>query len=95
MKIGALIVTTGLSPVSGVTALLSEVGPVTAGQRMISVFQCTGVSMIGLVVGPEDKKAERQLAQSCSLPPSGTDTYGGYPPVRRCLRFFGFSASEY
>lgn len=64
MKIGALIVTTGLSPVSGVTALLSEVGPVTAGQRMISVFQCTGVSMIGLVVGPEDKKAERQLAQS-------------------------------
>ena len=64
MKIGALIVTTGLSRVSGVTALLPEIGAISAGQRMISVFQCAGVSMVGLVVGPEDKKAERQLAQS-------------------------------
>ena len=64
MKIGALIVTTGLSRVSGVTALLSEVGAISAGQRMISSFQCVGVDLIGLVVGPEDKKAERQLAQN-------------------------------
>lgn len=64
MKIGALIVTTGLSSVSGVTALLPEVGAISAGQRMISAFQCAGVSMVGLVVGPEDKKTERQFAQS-------------------------------
>lgn len=64
MKIGALIVTTGLPRVSGVTALLSEVGTISAGQRMISAFQCTDVSLIGLVVGPEDKKSERQLAQN-------------------------------
>ena len=63
MKIGALIVTTGLSKISGVAALLSEVGAISAGQRMISAFQCAGVSLVGLVVGPEDKKAERQLAQ--------------------------------
>ena len=63
MKIGALIITTGLPRISGVAALLSEVGTVTAGQRMISSFQCAGVSLVGLVVGPEDKKAERQLVQ--------------------------------
>lgn len=64
MKIGALIVTTGLSRVSGVTALLSAVGTISAGQRMISAFQCADASMIGLVVGPEDKKSERRLAQN-------------------------------
>ena len=64
MKVGALIVTTGLSKIPGVAALLSEVGAITAGQRMISAFQCAGVSLVGLVVGPEDKKAERQLAQN-------------------------------
>lgn len=64
MKIGALIVTTGLPRISGVAALQPEVGAITAGQRMISAFQCVGVSMIGLVVGPEDKKAERQFAQN-------------------------------
>ena len=64
MKIGALIVTTGLPSVSGVTALLSEVGTISAGQRMISAFQCAEVSLVGLVVGPEDKKSERQLAQN-------------------------------
>ena len=64
MKIGALIVTTGLPRVSGVAALLAPVGSVSAGQRMISAFQAAGVSRIGLVVGPEDKKAERQLAQT-------------------------------
>ena len=64
MKIGALIVTTGLPRISGVAALLPEVGAITAGQRMISAFQRTGVSLVGLVVGPEDKKAERQFAQN-------------------------------
>lgn len=64
MKIGALIVTTGLPRVSGVTALFPEVGSIPAGQRMISVFQSAGVSMIGLVVGPEDKKSERQFSQN-------------------------------
>jgi len=64
MKTAALIVTTGLPGVSGVTALLSEVGAISAGQRMVSAFQCAGVSLVGLVVGPEDKKSERQLAQS-------------------------------
>lgn len=64
MRIGALIVTTGLPRVSGVTALLPAVGAISAGQRMISAFQCADVSMVGLVVGPEDKKSERQLAQN-------------------------------
>jgi molybdate transport repressor ModE-like protein len=64
MKIGALIVTTGLDRVSGVAALLPEVGSISAGQRMISAFQCADVSMVSLVVGPEDKKSERQLAQN-------------------------------
>ena len=64
MRIGALIVTTGLSRVSGVAALLSPVGSISAGQRMISAFQCAEVSLVGLVVGPEDKKSERQLAQN-------------------------------
>lgn len=64
MKIGALIITTGLERISGVTALLSPAGAITAGQRMISSFQCVGVSMTGLVVGPEDKKSERQLTQN-------------------------------
>lgn len=64
MRIGALIVTTGLPRVSGVAALMPEVGAISAGQRMISAFQCAGVSLVGLAVGPEDKKAERQFAQN-------------------------------
>lgn len=64
MKTAALIVTTGLPNVSGVSALLPDVGSICAGQRMISAFQCAGVSLVGLVVGPENKKAERQFAQN-------------------------------
>ena len=64
MKIGALIVTTGLPRVSGVTALCAPVGVITAGQRIISSFQCAVVSVVGLVVGKEDKKTERQFAQN-------------------------------
>lgn len=75
MKIGALIVTTGLGRISGVAALLSEVGAITAGQRMISAFQRAGVSLVGLVVGPEDKKSERQL----SRPITEVTLYNGGP----------------
>ena len=64
MKTAALIVTTGLGRVSGVAALMPEVGTITAGQRMISAFQRAGVSLVGLVVGPENKKAERQFVQN-------------------------------
>ena len=80
MKIGALIVTTGLPRISGVTALLPAVGAICAGQRMISAFQCGDVSMVGLVVGPEDKKAERQLAQNGVIflrCPEGTGFFRG------------------
>ena len=70
MKIGALIVTTGLPRISGVTALLPAVGAISAGQRMISAFQCADVSMVGLVVGPEDKKSERQLPKNEVTPKS-------------------------
>ena len=64
MRIGALIVTTGLPQSSGVTALLPEVGSISAGQRMISAFQSAEVTMICLLVGPENKKAERPFAQN-------------------------------
>lgn len=80
MKIGALIVTTGLPRISGVTALLPAVGSICAGQRMISAFQCADVSMVGLVVGPENKKAERQLAQNGVIflrCPEGTGFFRG------------------
>ena len=87
MKIGALIVTTGLSRVSGVTALLPEVGAIPAGQRMISVFQCAGVSMVGLVVGPEDKKQERQFAQSGVVFLRCTQNASFMDGVREGLRF--------
>lgn len=64
MKICALIVATGLARISGVVDLLPSIGGISAGQRMISAFQCADVSLVGLVVGPEDKKSERQLAQN-------------------------------
>lgn len=63
MKLGALIITTGLSKVSGVAALLSEVGTIIAGQRIISAFQCARVALVGLVEGPENKKSEQQLSR--------------------------------
>ena len=82
MKIGALIVTTGLSRISGVAALLSEVGAITAGQRMISAFQCAGVSLVGLVVGP-DMRHRQQLIQNhnrqLSRPITEVTLYNGGP----------------
>ena len=80
MKIGALIVTTGLPRISGVAALLGEVGSISAGQRMISAFQCVDVAMVGLVVGPEEKKLERRLAQNDVIflrCPEGTGFFRG------------------
>ena len=64
MKTGALIVTTGLDHIRGVAALQAEVGSITAGQRMIAAFHRCGVALTGLVVGPENKKAERPFAQA-------------------------------
>ena len=64
MKIGALIVTTGLPHISGVAALTPKVGSISAGQRMISAFQRVNVSMVSLVVGPADKKEERPFSQN-------------------------------
>lgn len=64
MKIGALIVATGLPGASGIAALTAGMGDISVGQRMIAAFQRAGVSLAALVVGPEDKKAERQLVQN-------------------------------
>lgn len=64
MKLGALIVTTGLSGRSGIDVLLPEVGTIPAGQRMIASFQRAGVGLTGLVVEGENKKAERTLSQN-------------------------------
>lgn len=80
MRTAALIVTTGLPRVSGVAALLPEVGTISAGQRMICAFQCVDVSLIGLVVGPEEKKLERQLTQNGVIflrCPEGTGFFRG------------------
>lgn len=63
MKTAALIVTTGLPRISGIRALSEQVGAVSAGQRMIAAFRRCGVILTGLVVGPEDKKAERTFVQ--------------------------------
>lgn len=87
MKIGALIVTTGLPRVSGVTALLPEVGTISAGQRMISAFQCADVSIVGLVVGPEDKKSERQLAQNDVIFLRCPEDTGFFQGLQRGLSF--------
>ena len=87
MKIGALIVTTGLGRVSGVAALMPEVGAITAGQRMISAFQCAGVSLVGLVVGPEDKKAERQFVQNGVVFLRCKDGTGFFQGVQEGLSF--------
>ena len=64
MKTAALIVTTGPPRISGIRALSEQVGAVSAGQRMIAAFQRCGVALTGLVVGPENKKAERSYAQA-------------------------------
>lgn len=63
MKIGALIITTGLPQTSGIAALLPKVGNATVGNRLIASLQKAGVALIGLVTGPEQKQMEREFAQ--------------------------------
>ena len=87
MKIAALIVTTGLGGVSGVAALMPEVGAISAGQRMISAFQCAGISLVGLVVGPENKKAERQFAQNGVIFLRCSEGTGFFQGVKEGLSF--------
>lgn len=87
MKIGALIVTTGLPRISGVTALLSNVGTISSGQRMISAFQCADVSLVALVVGPEEKKPERQLAQNGVIFLRCTEQTGFFQGLQKGLSF--------
>jgi molybdate transport repressor ModE-like protein len=59
MAIGAILITAGCG--SAPSALC---GGVTVAQRMIASLQRSGVAMIVVVTGPEDKKLEKQLAQS-------------------------------
>ncbi len=63
MRLGALIVTTGLRDNAGAASLLSPTGSTTAGQRMIAAFQCCGVRQICLVTEKDNKKGHRQFAQ--------------------------------
>ncbi len=63
MRLGALIVTTGLRDNAGVASLLSPTGNTTAGQRMIAAFQCCGVRQVCLVTEKDNKKAQRQFVQ--------------------------------
>ena len=58
MAIGAILITAGCG--SAPSALC---GGVTVAQRMIASLQKSGVAMIVVVTGPEDKKLEKQLAQ--------------------------------
>ena len=58
MAIGAILITTGCGTASGAVC-----GGITVAQRMIASLQKSGVAMIVVVTGPEDKKMEKQLAQ--------------------------------
>ena len=58
MAIGAILITTGCGTASGAVC-----GGITVAQRMIASLQKSGVAMIVVVTGPEDKKLEKQLAQ--------------------------------
>lgn len=64
MKLGAVILTTGLKQYQGVAALLRSSGSITTGQRLIAAFQCCGIARICIVAGPENKKEDRKLAQN-------------------------------
>lgn len=58
MAIGAILITAGCGSAPGAVC-----GGITAAQRMIASLQKSGVAMIVVVTGPEDKKLEKQLAQ--------------------------------
>ena len=59
MEIGAVLITAGL----GCSPALPS-GSVTVAQRMIASLKKAGVTVIVVVTGPEDKKFEKQLAQT-------------------------------
>ena len=59
MDIGAVLIAAGC----GIEASMLS-GNISVAQRMIAVLQKAGVSMIAVVTDPEDKKLEKQLAQS-------------------------------
>ena len=58
MKLGAVLIATGkhANP-------MFPSGEITVVQRMIATLHKSGVTMIVVVTGPEDKKLEKQLAQ--------------------------------
>lgn len=58
MAIGAILITAGCGSDPS-----APCGGVTVAQRMIASLQKSGVAMIVVVTGPEDKKLEKQLAQ--------------------------------
>ena len=59
MEIGAVLMTAGCG---GAPAMPS--GSITVAQRMIASLKKAGVTVIVVVTGPEDKKFEKQLAQT-------------------------------
>ena len=59
MEIGAVLITAGLGDAPALSS-----GGVTTAQRMIASLKKAGATVIALVTGPEDKKFEKQLAQS-------------------------------
>lgn len=59
MDIGAVLITAGCGKEAGMPS-----GSISVAQRMIAVLQKAGVAMIAVVTDPEDKKLEKQLAQS-------------------------------
>ena len=58
MAIGAILITAGCGSTPATLC-----GGITVAQRMIASLQKSGVTMIVVVTGPEDKKLEKQLAQ--------------------------------
>ena len=59
MEIGAVLITAGLGDYPALPS-----GSVTVAQRMIASLKKAGATIIAVVTGPEDKKFEKQLAQS-------------------------------
>ena len=59
MEIGAVLMAAGCG---GAPAMPS--GSITVAQRMIASLKKAGVTVIAVVTGPEDKKFEKQLAQT-------------------------------
>ena len=58
MAIGAVLITAGCGSTPATLC-----GGITVAQRMIAALQKSGVSIIVVVTGPEDKRLEKQLSQ--------------------------------